>query len=101
MTDRMTAPSAHRSPASDFPPGRETGGGRRLRLLFLLPIVVFAGLALVFLVRLFGGDPSKVPSALIGRPAPAFVLEPLPGLKANGEAVPGLSDADLRAGTIT
>jgi cytochrome c biogenesis protein CcmG, thiol:disulfide interchange protein DsbE len=101
MTDRMTAPSAHRSPASDFPPGRETGGGRRLRLLFLLPIVVFAGLALVFLVRLFGGDPSKVPSALIGRPAPAFVLEPLPGLKANGEAVPGLSDADLRAGTVT
>jgi cytochrome c biogenesis protein CcmG/thiol:disulfide interchange protein DsbE len=63
--------------------------------------VVFAALALLFLVRLFGGDPSKVPSALIGHPVPSFVLEPLPGLKANGEPVPGLSDADLRAGTVT
>ena len=73
----------------------------RGRLLFLLPLLVFAGLALLFLVRLQSGDPSRVPSALIGRPAPAFALAPLPGLVAGGQPVPGLSDADLRHGGVT
>jgi cytochrome c biogenesis protein CcmG/thiol:disulfide interchange protein DsbE len=67
----------------------------RLRLLYLLPVLVFAGLALLFLVRLYAGDPSKVPSALIGRPAPAFSLPPLEGLHANGVPVPGLARSDL------
>jgi cytochrome c biogenesis protein CcmG/thiol:disulfide interchange protein DsbE len=73
---------------------------QRWRLLHLLPVVMFAGLALLFLVRLQAGDPSKVPSALIGRPAPAFALAPLEGLQANGRPVPGLSGSDL-AGKVT
>lgn len=94
------SPPAHRSP----PPGPHPAGERspRVRLLYLLPVLVFSALALLFLVRLYAGDPAKVPSALIGRPVPVFNLEPLPGLKAaNGEAVPGLSDAALRAGGVT
>lgn len=73
---------------------------RARRLLYLLPVLVFAALALLFLVRLYAGDPARLPSALIGRPAPAFALAPLPGLVRGGEAVPGLSDADLK-GRVT
>ena len=57
---------------------------RRNRLLFLLPVLIFAALAAIFLLRLFSGDPSKVPSALIGRPVPAFALQPVPGLVVAG-----------------
>src|SRR3954451_24477607 len=67
----------------------------RLRLLYLLPVLVFTGLALLFLARLYSGDPSRVPSALIGRPAPAFALPALDGLHAGGKPVPGLAREDL------
>ena len=73
---------------------------RRSRLIFLLPVVLFAALALLFLVRLYSGDPSQVPSALIGRPVPAFALEPLEGLQARGQPVPGLASDDLK-GRVT
>jgi cytochrome c biogenesis protein CcmG, thiol:disulfide interchange protein DsbE len=78
----------------------EAGGQPRRRLLYLVPLIVFAVLAVLFLVRLFAGDPSRVPSALIGKPVPAFALEPLPGLTEGGQPVPGLSDADLK-GRVT
>jgi cytochrome c biogenesis protein CcmG, thiol:disulfide interchange protein DsbE len=68
----------------------------RLRLLHLLPALVFLGLAALFLVRLYAGDPSRVPSALIGKPVPNFVLEPLAGLARNGQPLPGLRIEDLR-----
>jgi cytochrome c biogenesis protein CcmG, thiol:disulfide interchange protein DsbE len=72
----------------------------RIRILYLVPLVVFAALALLFLMRLYAGDPSRVPSALIGRPVPAVALEPLPGLAQDGQPVPGLSDADFK-GRVT
>ena len=68
----------------------------RRRALLLLPLAVFLGLTGLFLLRLGAGDPSRVPSALIGRPAPAIDLPPLAGLP-----VPGLSTADLAAGHVT
>ena len=34
----------------------------------------------LLLVRLGAGDPSLVPSVVIGKPAPQFALEPLEGL---------------------
>jgi len=78
----------------------EAAPRRTLRALTLLPVLIFAGLAVLFLVRLFAGDPSKVPSALIGRPVPAFSLPPLPGLVEAGTPVPGLSGEDLK-GRVT
>ncbi len=66
------------------------------RLLVTLPLVAFFGLAALFLIRLGAGDPSRIPSALIGRPVPAFTLPPLPG-----HPGPGLDDAGLRAGHVT
>jgi cytochrome c biogenesis protein CcmG, thiol:disulfide interchange protein DsbE len=68
---------------------------RRSPLRFL-PLVVFALLAAVFLVRLFAGDASRIPSALIGKPAPEFELPALSGLGAQG-----LSTADLRKGHVS
>ena len=51
---------------------------RRFRPLFLVPIGVFAVLTALFLFRLGeGGDPSRVPSVLIGKPVPVFSLAPL------------------------
>ncbi|VIO65413.1 Thiol:disulfide interchange protein CycY [Bradyrhizobium ivorense] len=63
------------------------------RWLVLLPLVIFLGLAGLFLLRLYGGDPSKIPSALIGRPAPQTALPALEGLAKDGTPVPGLDPA--------
>ena len=58
-----------------------------------MPLLLFVGLVLLFLIRLIAGDPSRIPSALIGQPAPQTNLPPLAGLERNGEA-----DARHRAG---
>jgi len=63
------------------------------RWLVLLPLLGFIALAGIFLLRLHGGDPSKIPSALIGRPAPQTALPALEGLVNNGTQVPGLDPA--------
>jgi cytochrome c biogenesis protein CcmG/thiol:disulfide interchange protein DsbE len=76
-----------------------TGAGRR-RLLVLLPLIAFVALAALFYGRLFSGDPSRIPSALIGRPAPALDLPPLDGLARDGQPVPGLTSAGLK-GEVT
>ncbi|QGM48108.1 DsbE family thiol:disulfide interchange protein [Methylocystis heyeri] len=77
----------------------ETGdaGPARRSLLRLLPLVVFLLLAAVFLFRLFAGDASRLPSALIGRPAPPFTLPAVQGLA----GVPGFSDDELRQGHVS
>jgi cytochrome c biogenesis protein CcmG, thiol:disulfide interchange protein DsbE len=58
-----------------------------------LPLIAFLALAALFWLRLGSGDPSRIPSALIGRPAPQTELPPLPGLVNNGAQVPGLDPA--------
>jgi cytochrome c biogenesis protein CcmG, thiol:disulfide interchange protein DsbE len=72
----------------------------RGRLLVLLPLVLFLALSALFLVRLYSGDPSRIPSALIGRPAPAVDLPPVPGLERDGKPIPGIATADFR-GNVT
>ena len=67
---------------------------RRRGWLAAVPLVVFVGLAALLFVRLFAGDDSRVPSALIGQKAPPLDL---PGL----DGGPGLADADLRQGHVT
>ena len=63
------------------------------RWLVALPLVIFLGLAALFLLRLYGGDPSRIPSALIGHPAPQTPLPALSGLVKDGTPVPGLDPA--------
>jgi cytochrome c biogenesis protein CcmG/thiol:disulfide interchange protein DsbE len=63
----------------------------RPRLVRLVPLLLFLGLAAVFLVRLESGvDPGAIPSALIGKAAPDFDLPPL-----DGTGLPGLRRDDL------
>ena len=71
---------------------------RRLWLAYL-PAGIFAGVALMFMVALLRpGDPSKLPSMLIGKPAPQMNLSPLEGYTDNGAAVPGITAADFARG---
>ena len=72
----------------------------RRKLVVYLPLAIFLGLAALFLLRLGAGDISRVPSALIGRPAPATVLPAVPGLERDGKPVPGLVPAEF-AGAVT
>jgi len=68
----------------------------------VLPFVIFVGLAGLFWYALRTGDPSRLPSAMIGKPVPQFTLPPLDGLKGeDGAAVPGFSSADLAGGKPT
>ncbi|MDQ0510474.1 DsbE family thiol:disulfide interchange protein [Ancylobacter amanitiformis] len=71
--------------------------GRR-RLLVLLPLIAFIALAALFYGRLFSGDPARIPSALIGREAPALDLAALEGLSRDGAPVPGLASTELKGG---
>ena len=65
------------------------------RWLAFLPLAGFALVAALLLWRLgAGGDPSKLPSALIGQSAPPLALAGLDGS-------PGLTNADLRQGHVS
>ena len=72
----------------------------RRRMIVLVPLIAFLGLAALFMYRLGAGDPSRIPSALIGHPAPETNLPPLPGLERDGKPLPGLASADFK-GQVT
>jgi cytochrome c biogenesis protein CcmG, thiol:disulfide interchange protein DsbE len=65
----------------------------RVRMLVLIPLLAFLALAALFVLRLGAGDPSRIPSALIGHAAPRTELPPLAGLERDGKPVPGLDGA--------
>jgi cytochrome c biogenesis protein CcmG/thiol:disulfide interchange protein DsbE len=70
--------------------------------MLFVPLAGFAALAGLLFAGLYAGDPSRLPSALIGKPVPAFDLPPLPGLHDGaGKPVPGLGRADLTQGGVT
>lgn len=69
---------------------------RRRLFLMLLPLLIFTGLAVLFWFRLGDGDPSRIPSVLIGHSAPQTPLPALPGLANEGAPVPGLDPAAFK-----
>lgn len=73
---------------------------KRRNVLIVLPLIVFIALAALFLYRLGNGDPSVLPSALIGQAAPVTDLPPLPGIERDGKPTPGLSNATFK-GAVT
>jgi cytochrome c biogenesis protein CcmG/thiol:disulfide interchange protein DsbE len=74
-----------------------SGVSSRVRaLLMALPLVAFAALAAILWIGLGSGDPSRIPSALIGHPAPQTPLPPLQGLASNGAPVPGLDPVTFK-----
>ncbi|MGF1611843.1 MAG: DsbE family thiol:disulfide interchange protein [Kiloniellales bacterium] len=67
------------------------------RLLYFLPVLIFAVVAGYFLWGLDPArDPRAVPSARVGTAVTPFELPPL-----DGSAIPGLSSADLADGQVT
>ena len=83
---------------NDTPPQLSEQPPRR-PLLAYLPAAVFSAIALMFVFALLRpGEPSTLPSMLIGKPAPRLTLPPLEGLAENGVAVPGITPADLARG---
>jgi cytochrome c biogenesis protein CcmG, thiol:disulfide interchange protein DsbE len=73
---------------------------KRRNVFIVLPLIAFVALAALFLYRLGTGDPSVLPSALIGHPAPVTDLPPLPGLERDGKPIPGVSNATFQ-GAVT
>lgn len=76
-------------------------GGRRPLRAAAAPFLVFAALAALFAFALRSGDPSKLPSTMIGKPAPTTVFPPVEGLVEANKPVPGFKSADLAAGKVT
>lgn len=75
----------------------DTTASRRRSWVVALPLVAFMALAALFWFRLQSGDPARLPSALIGRPAPQTVLPPLAGLTDEaGAPVAGLDPAAFK-----
>jgi cytochrome c biogenesis protein CcmG/thiol:disulfide interchange protein DsbE len=70
---------------------------RNRRVLVLLPLAAFLGLAALFFVRLGAGDISRIPSALIGREAPATDLPAVAGLERDGKPIPGIATTDFKS----
>ncbi len=69
--------------------------------LRFLPIAVFAAVVGFFAYALTSGDPSKLPSALIGKTVPTSTFPAVDGLEDNGAAVAGFSSRDLTAGKVS
>ncbi len=96
-----------RDPASNAPQvGEARADGdvaaaprRRISWAVLTPLIVFAGMAVFFALALKTGDPSRLPSALIGKPVPQIEIGPLEGLISDGRPVPGITTASLPNGT--
>ena len=86
----MNQSQMSQAPAGDAPPAAR----RPRRWIAFLPLIVFAALGALLFVRLYAGDPSLIPSALIGQSAPPLNL---PGLDGGS----GLADADLRQGHVS
>ena len=88
-----------KKPAETNPVDNDAGAWRR-RMIVFIPLIAFLVLAALFVLRLGAGDPSRIPSALIGHPAPRTDLPPLAGLERQGKPVPGLDGADFK-GQVT
>ncbi len=90
----MSGPAQSTQKAQDPRPGFPLG-------LAVIPLAVFALLVTVFYFGLYRGDPSRLPSALLGKPVPEFTLPALEGLVARGVPVPGIVSSDLAQGRVS
>jgi cytochrome c biogenesis protein CcmG/thiol:disulfide interchange protein DsbE len=65
------------------------------------PVLIFAALVGLFAFALETGDPSKLPSALIGKPVPATSFPAVEGLRESERPVLGFTSADLANGKVS
>lgn len=68
----------------------------------MVPLIVFAALAIVFSFSLMTGDPSKVPSALIGKAAPQTAFPALPAADGSPATdLSGIEPSQLAGGRVS
>ena len=75
--------------------------GAKRRGWAFAPLIIFGIMAALFGFALTAGDPSKLPSALLGKPVPSTEFPALEGLLDNGKPVPGFRSTDLAKGKVT
>lgn len=98
MADKVTQPTQDGDAAQVTPKSvpQKKGLG-----WVVVPLLVFGAMAALFGFALTEGDPSKLPSALLGRPAPETTFPSLSGLAQNGQPLPGFKSSDLARGEVT
>jgi cytochrome c biogenesis protein CcmG, thiol:disulfide interchange protein DsbE len=69
--------------------------------LLLWPLALFGVLAALFAFALRTGDPSRLPSALIGKQVPPISFAALEGLSDGTGPIGGFSAAELASGSVT
>lgn len=74
---------------------------RKGRGWLFAPLIIFVVMAGLFAFALTSGDPSKLPSALIGRPVPHTDFPALEGLMVADKPVPGFHATDLAKGKVS
>lgn len=97
MPEGSTPPppdEAEKHPRAAHPREKRPRVSAARRLRFLLPALLFVALAAALGAQLFTGEPGKLPSALIDKPAPEFDLPPVRGFAR------GFATADLRRGDV-
>jgi cytochrome c biogenesis protein CcmG, thiol:disulfide interchange protein DsbE len=94
MSEPVTTPETTQ-PESTRPETTQPGTPRRRGFMVALPVILFAGLALLFWKGL-SGNPSEIPSALIGKPVPEMRLPAVEGL-----GIPGFDTTSLKSGNVT
>ena len=101
-TRKVTKPKTIKAEATGAKTKTTEKTERRAHWGVALPFLFFAGLSCLFWYALQTGDPSRLPSALIGRTVPDFTLSPLEGLKSeDGSAIPSFDARDLAKGQAT
>lgn len=83
------------------PSGDAEAKPRRNLTWVVLPVAIFAVLVALFGFALTTGDPSRLPSALIGKPVPPTEFPSLEGLVAHGAPVPGFTSKSLAQGEVS
>jgi cytochrome c biogenesis protein CcmG/thiol:disulfide interchange protein DsbE len=82
-------------------PEEERDTAAKPKATLLLPLILAAVLVVFLFVALRTGDPSRLPSALIGKPVPEFALPGIPSVLGDYGPASGLSSAVFKTGKAT
>jgi cytochrome c biogenesis protein CcmG/thiol:disulfide interchange protein DsbE len=87
---------------SEIASPEETPAKGKPKAMLILPLAVVVALLGLMAYALQTGDPSRLPSVLIGKPVPEFTLAAVPRLEnESGAPVPGFSSSVFKTGKVS